>query len=260
MLFEFSTFPLTEKIDYNPVSIGDQPNRKMGHVLGVKMEKHKDHKEHGKVETVKKFYNFTLLPPGRVDPIHLYGFFRLNAEDNFTTTPLFDFLIGENPLVKFFPVKYQIQLITIDGSDQPFTLIEGERCKWRCDRRTRECHESVCWETPSFCRGNHEDCLKLDGEGTCFDIQQNGYPEAADHVWMSNSTHKVFTNIDIGKYARYHGQDNLFISNDGRAQDLITIGYSWVCKEVVPGGEHIFCDVDFAHLGVSTYLLKTLAG
>lgn len=192
--------------------------------------------------------------------VHLYGFFRLNSNDNFNTTPLFDFVVGENPVIKFLPASYHIQVITIAGSEFPFTLIEGKRCKWRCDRRTRNCEPSVCWERPSFCRGKHEDCLKLDGDGTCYDLPKDGLPEEENLIWSSNRTHKIFTNIDIARSIKYHEGDNVFISGEGIVQDHLTLGYHWLCEEVVPGGENIVCQDDWAHVGVTTFQLREIAG
>lgn len=199
---------------------------------------------------MERFYNFTVAPRGG-QPVHLYGFFRMNANDNFNTTPLFDFVVGENPVIKFLPASYHIQVITIAGSEPPFTLIEGKRCKWRCDRRNQECEASVCWERPSFCRGTHEDCVRLDGDGTCYDLPRNGYPKESELIWNSNRTHKIFTNIDIARSIKYHEGDHAFITEQGQIQDHLTLGYHWLCEEVVPGGPHIVCQDDWAHVGVS---------
>lgn len=224
------------------------------------MRRKSQHDHDRQSETVDRFYNFTVAPRGGGEPVHLYGFFRMKATDTFKTSPLFDFLVGENPVVKFLPANYHIQVIAIAGSEQPFTLIEGKRCKWRCNRKTRECENSVCWEEPSFCRGPHEDCLRLDGDGTCYDLQEDGLPKDVDYIWNSNSTHKIFTNINIARYIKYHEGNHYFITEQGQVQDHLTLGYHWACEEIVPGGEHIFCQDDWSHVGVSTYLLKTIAG
>lgn len=180
-----------------------------------------------------------------------------NGED---FNSIFDYDIGDNAVVKFLPTTYHIQVITIAGSEKPFTLIEGKRCKWLCDRESKECGDSVCWEGPSFCRGEHEDCLNLDGNGTCFDLENSNYPYHAEHVWWSNSTHKVVTNIEVGRYVKYHGEDDMYISDDGQVQDVLKIGFHWSCKEVQKGSDHILCESDWAHVGISTHLLKTIAG
>lgn len=248
---------VAETIEYNP-----RDSHASSHDLGSHSKKqHKEYKPESD-EKVYRFYNFTVTPPDHpTQPIHLYGYFGVSPKDNFTTTPLFDFLVGESPLVKFIPFNYQIQMITIEGSEDPFTLITGRRCKWVCDRRSRKCGEGLCWEEPSFCRGSHEDCLKLDGNGTCFDITEKGFPsEYYNGLSKSNKTHKVFTTIDVGKFAQFHGEDFLFISDDGQAQDLLKLGFHWVCKEETPGSEYILCDTDWMHVGVTTRVLKTIAG
>lgn len=257
----YNLYPPTETANYNPRD--STPTRHV-HVLGVdkKMmgELQNQHQHHrGKRQTVNRFYNFTIIPPGNeTKPVHLYGVFPMNASDDFNSLFIYD--IGENAVVKFLPAMYHIQVITIDGSEKPFTLIEGKRCKWLCNRDTKECGEGVCWEKPSFCRGDHDDCLRLDGDGVCYDLEDIGYPIRPNHVWSSNSTHKVFTNIDVGRYVKFHGEDSLFISDDGQAQDQLKIGYHWACKEVTPGSFHIVCEHDWAHVGVSTRFLKTIAG
>lgn len=243
-------YPFPETLQYNS---RDQPvtHEHHHHVLSVNTTK----KDEPQVESGKlKFYNFTVLSPdGKSKPTHLYGYFRLDEKNKFSFN-------GVNPIYKWFQIQYQIQVITIAGSDQPFTLIEGRRCKWMCDRRTKECDDSVCWESPSFCRGTHEDCVKLDGNGTCYDLQANGYPEKADHVWSSNSTHKVFTHIDVGRHEKYYSEDYPFISDDGKIQDMLKMGFFFTCDEVSPDSEHVLCYSIWGHVGMTTHLLKTIAG
>lgn len=199
------------------------------------------------------------MPPGNESsPVHLYGMFHLEEGKDFKS--FYDEKIGENPLVRLLPAVYQIQMVTIEGSDEPFTFIEGVRCKWRCNKATEECEEKVCWDFPSLCRGDHETCIALDGNGTCYDLQENPYQPEDYNVWKSNSTHKVFTNIDIGRYLHYHGEDGITINHNGLVMDILKIGWHWSCEEIDPDNGNILCQADWSHVGITTHLLKTIAG
>lgn len=82
----------------------------------------------------------------------------------------FPYKVNDSPLPFFLP-NFSIESIKFKEFPENFVIIRGKRCHYKCNRLTKQCDALKCWNRPSICIGEVNDCAKLDGDGTCTDAQ-----------------------------------------------------------------------------------------
>uniref|UniRef100_T1GEP5 Uncharacterized protein n=1 Tax=Megaselia scalaris TaxID=36166 RepID=T1GEP5_MEGSC len=187
-----------------------------------------------------KFYNFT-VQHGEDEYFHLYTKVPETVEFPYET---------EFSPFPFFMPFYAIEVTEFEEFPMKFVLVEGKRCRWKCDKITKMCEILKCWEKPSICIGDLEVCSEFDGDGVCTITSES------DEIKKSFKENE-YSSIDLGNKFNV-GHSHLIITNTSFYHRTPTVRIFWDCS--LKSELEVFCYISKMSGGPSIGCLKTLAG
>lgn len=162
-------------------------------------------------------------------------------------------LIKKNPIQELLKLEYQIQVFKFqkDEDNRVFVWIDGSRCRWICNRKSRTCGEKYCWNEPSFCYGELLSCLKKDdGVNLCSNLDDNDKHDDNKDTFIINS-------IDIGEYFDRGIKDSIVVADSGYTDHTPWYIWEWKCDQFE---NEFLCHKSKGIGAPSVGLLKTIAG
>lgn len=150
---------------------------------------------------------------------------------------------------KVFPMRYNITKFYSDFTDNRYYLIEGERCKVKYNRQTKQIVSKKCWNHPYFCRGKRFDCIVNDDENSfCYDT------ETGEGQKKPTSTDIPYS-ILIGE--QIYWKVPRIIYSAAANSGAVPLKFDWICTD---SGTDVLCDyVDYTDRPSVTYLKKLSA-
>lgn len=150
----------------------------------------------------------------------------------------------------FFLPPYWTEVTTFHDFPEKFVLITGKRCRWKCKKETKECEVLKCWERPSLCIGEVDECAKHDGDGTCTQIS---------HLKVNNNLtdDDEYSSTDLGNLFKAD-YSKFFINENGKFLSIDACKNFWKCS--LTSETDVICYNSGGVCGNSLGLLKTIAG
>lgn len=198
-----------------------------------------------KREEEGRFYNFTIQFDTKSQHFHLFA----KVPTNYS----FSEQLPYHPFPFFFTL-YKTELVRFEEFPEQFLVKEGTRCNYNCSKLTKECMTLDCWDRPFACFGNFEECMKLEGDGTCIKTAKENSSLVEE---LKDDDYEVLSSNFFWHFLRL-SMNVIVIDKEGWGDNDVGRTFFWKCQ--LQDEINVFCNTSGVVSGVARLLLKGVAG